>query len=161
MTRTGVVKSMKDFYWDIRPKPEYGTIEIRVFDTPLTIERAAAGRLRAGAGRLVLAEQPFMPTEDDYLVYTYNRFQACRFGLDAVYVDPATGSICCCEHILQTLDHIARHAGAHGASARCMCCAAKRRPARTTRAGCANAAREQLLAEVSRQAALRFRGQHG
>ena len=42
MTRTGVVKSMKDFYWDIRPKPEYGTIEIRVFDTPLTVERAAA-----------------------------------------------------------------------------------------------------------------------
>ncbi|HNT85696.1 MAG TPA: YbdK family carboxylate-amine ligase, partial [Ottowia sp.] len=26
MTRTGVVRSMKDFYWDIRPKPEYGTI---------------------------------------------------------------------------------------------------------------------------------------
>ena len=42
MTRTGVVKSMKDFYWDIRPKPEFGTIEIRVFDTPLTVERAAA-----------------------------------------------------------------------------------------------------------------------
>lgn len=42
MTRTGVVKGMKDFYWDIRPKPEFGTIEIRVFDTPLTVERAAA-----------------------------------------------------------------------------------------------------------------------
>ena len=39
---TGVVKSMKDFYWDIRPKPEYGTIELRVCDTPLTVERAAA-----------------------------------------------------------------------------------------------------------------------
>jgi thiamine-monophosphate kinase len=42
-----------------------------------------------------LAEQPFMPP-DDYLVYTYNRFQACRFGLDAVYVDPATGGTCRC-----------------------------------------------------------------
>ncbi|WP_300652237.1 YbdK family carboxylate-amine ligase, partial [Hydrogenophaga sp.] len=29
MESTGVVKSMKDFYWDIRPKPEYGTIELR------------------------------------------------------------------------------------------------------------------------------------
>ena len=46
-----VVESMKDFYWDIRPKPEFGTIEIRVCDTPLTVERAAAaGRLCAGAG---------------------------------------------------------------------------------------------------------------
>jgi gamma-glutamyl:cysteine ligase YbdK (ATP-grasp superfamily) len=42
MTRTGVVKSMKDFYWDIRPKPEFGTIEVRVCDTPLTVEKAAA-----------------------------------------------------------------------------------------------------------------------
>ena len=32
---------MKDFYWDIRPKPEYGTVEIRVCDTPLTVDRAA------------------------------------------------------------------------------------------------------------------------
>ena len=37
----GVVQSMKDFYWDIRPKPEFGTIEVRVCDTPLTVERAA------------------------------------------------------------------------------------------------------------------------
>jgi len=42
MRRTGVVKSMKDFYWDIRPKPEFGTIEVRVLDTPLTVEKAAA-----------------------------------------------------------------------------------------------------------------------
>ncbi|MFN7095022.1 MAG: YbdK family carboxylate-amine ligase, partial [Burkholderiales bacterium] len=42
MQHTGIVKSMKDFYWDIRPKPEFGTIELRVCDTPLTVERAAA-----------------------------------------------------------------------------------------------------------------------
>ncbi|MGQ9724720.1 MAG: glutamate-cysteine ligase family protein, partial [Tepidimonas sp.] len=42
MESTGVVKSIMDFYWDVRPKPEYGTIELRVCDTPLTVERAAA-----------------------------------------------------------------------------------------------------------------------
>jgi glutamate---cysteine ligase / carboxylate-amine ligase len=42
METMGIVKSMKDFYWDIRPKPEYGTIELRACDTPLTVERAAA-----------------------------------------------------------------------------------------------------------------------
>ena len=49
----GIVASMKDFYWDIRPKPEYGTVEIRVCDTPL--DRAAggaAGGLCPGACRL-------------------------------------------------------------------------------------------------------------
>ncbi len=49
MESTGVVKSMKDFYWDIRPKPEYGTIEPRVCDTPPTVERVGrAGLLPAG-----------------------------------------------------------------------------------------------------------------
>ena len=37
----GLAESIKDLYWDIRPKPEFGTVEIRVCDTPLTVERAA------------------------------------------------------------------------------------------------------------------------
>ncbi len=92
MTRTGVVKSMKDFYWDIRPKPEYGTIEVRVLDTPLTIEKAAAmaGLIQCLA-RWLTVDRPFAPQEDDYLPYTFNRFQACRFGLEGPFVDPRTG----------------------------------------------------------------------
>ncbi|HKX40564.1 MAG TPA: YbdK family carboxylate-amine ligase [Burkholderiaceae bacterium] len=91
MEATGVVKSMKDFYWDIRPKPEYGTIELRVCDTPLTVERAAALAcyLQALCRRLLERAEP-PPTEDDYLVYTFNRFQACRFGLDGQMVLPQT-----------------------------------------------------------------------
>jgi glutamate---cysteine ligase / carboxylate-amine ligase len=161
MTRTGVVKSMKDFYWDIRPKPEFGTIEIRVFDTPLTVERATAlaGFVQSLASWF-MHEQPFMPTEDDYLVYTYNRFQACRFGLDAVYVDPATGGhMPLREHILQTMTQIERHAASVGASA-------SMHLLRTSVERADNDARwlrekqgeEHLLAEVIRQAADRFRG---
>ena len=161
MTRTGVVKSMKDFYWDIRPKPEYGTIEIRVFDTPLTIERAAAlsGFVQSLAAWF-LAEQPFMPEEDDYLVYTYNRFQACRFGLDAVYVDPATGQhMPLREHLVQTLDRIAGHAATHGATAALHLLRSEAQAGQNDAHWLRERQRqEQLLAEVSRQAALRFRG---
>ncbi|MFZ6718594.1 YbdK family carboxylate-amine ligase [Undibacterium sp. Ji49W] len=91
MEKTGVVKSMKDFYWDIRPKPEYGTIELRVCDTPLTVERAAAlaAYLQVLCAYL-LERREAPPSEDDYLVYNYNRFQACRFGLDGVTVHPKT-----------------------------------------------------------------------
>lgn len=93
MERTGIVASMKDFYWDIRPKPEFGTIEIRVLDTPLTVRRAAAlaGFAQCLAAWL-LQEKPIKPHADDQLVYTYNRFQACRFGLDAVLVCPQSGA---------------------------------------------------------------------
>jgi carboxylate-amine ligase len=111
MEATGVVKSMKDFYWDIRPKPEYGTIELRVCDTPLTVERAAALAcyLQAICRRLLDRAEP-MPTEDDYLVYTFNRFQACRFGLDGTMVDPRTReSLTIREDILATLRHVEPH----------------------------------------------------
>lgn len=91
MIATGVVKSIKDFYWDIRPKPEFGTIELRVMDTPRTVERAAQIAAYAQAlARYLLQERPYEPREDDYLVYTFNRFQACRFGYRGTLVVPGT-----------------------------------------------------------------------
>ena len=161
MTHTGVVKSMKDFYWDIRPKPEFGTIEIRVFDTPLTITRAAAlsGFVQA-LSAWFMHDQPFMPQEDDYLVYTYNRFQACRFGLDAVYVDPATGKhMPLREHIWLTFRKIEVHAQRLGASSFIsMLHSGLERGHNDARWLRERQAEESLLAEVVRQAAHRFRG---
>ncbi|MEW6704338.1 MAG: YbdK family carboxylate-amine ligase [Pseudomonadota bacterium] len=108
MERTGIVQSMKDFYWDIRPKPEYGTIELRVCDTPLSVDHAAALAcyLQALCRNLLQRKEP-PPAENDYLVYNYNRFQACRFGLDGTVVDPKTyESRLLREDILATLRRI-------------------------------------------------------
>jgi carboxylate-amine ligase len=119
MERTGIVSSMKDFYWDIRPKPEYGTIELRVCDTPLTVHRAAAlaGYLQALCRRLLERGEP-APCEDDYLVYNYNRFQACRFGLDGEIVQPKTyETLPLREDIASTLAGLRGHAQALGAAA--------------------------------------------
>ena len=112
MEATGIVNSMKDFYWDIRPKPEYGTIELRVCDTPLTVERAAALACYLQAiCRHLLARAEAPPTEDDYLVYTFNRFQACRFGLDGTMVNPQTRETRTIrEDILATLRQVGSHA---------------------------------------------------
>ncbi len=112
MERTGIVKSMKDFYWDIRPKPEFGTIELRVCDTPLTVERAAAlaAYLQALSAWLLKRSEP-APQENDYLVYNYNRFQACRFGLDGTIVHPKSyETLSLREDILATLRHLEPYA---------------------------------------------------
>ena len=118
MVATGVVKSMKDFYWDIRPKPEYGTIELRVMDTPRTVERAAQIAAYAQTlARYLLEEKPFEPREDDYLVYTFNRFQACRFGYDGTIVIPGGAerrSIR--DDILRTMATVEMHAYELGAT---------------------------------------------
>ena len=112
MRSYGIVESMKDFYWDIRPKPEYGTVEIRVLDTPLTVERAA--QLAAYAQTLahyVLTQRPLPASADIYLVYRHNRFQACRYGFDATYVDAYTRQqVPLQQDMLQTLDTLVPHA---------------------------------------------------
>jgi len=107
-----IVESMKDFYWDIRPKPECGTIEIRVFDTPLTVEKAAALAAYAQTiARYLLVERPRPVGEDMYLVYNYNRFQACRFGLEGNLIDPWSQSHRSIrEDVLETLGVLATHA---------------------------------------------------
>jgi carboxylate-amine ligase len=108
----GMVESMKDFYWDIRPKPEYGTVEIRVFDTPLTVERAALLAAYAQSlARHILTDRPLAPSRDVYVLYNHNRFQACRYGLESRVVnayDQTQSSLK--EEILQTLAVIAPHA---------------------------------------------------
>lgn len=85
----GIVHSIKDLYWDIRPKPEFGTVEIRVCDTPLTIERAAAlAALAQCLVRYLLRTRPEFDTRRHLHVARYNKFQACRYGFDALLSDP-------------------------------------------------------------------------
>ena len=119
MEKTGIIKSMKDFYWDIRPKPEFGTIELRVCDTPLTVERAAAlAAYLQALCRHLLERREAPPVEDDYLVYNYNRFQACRFGLDGAITHPKTyETMSLREDIITTLRKMEPHGEVLGSSA--------------------------------------------
>jgi len=108
----GIVKSMKDFYWDIRPKPEFGTVEIRVCDTPLSVDRAAAIAAYAQAlARYLRLERPWAISAEAYLVYSYNRFQACRYGMEANLIDPCDGSSASMrQDLAATFSRIAPHA---------------------------------------------------
>jgi carboxylate-amine ligase len=92
MQETGLVQSMKDFYWDVRPKPEFGTVEVRVCDTPLSASTAAdLAALCQAIARRHLDARPSLPTARLYEVYAVNRFQAARSGFDAVILDAGSG----------------------------------------------------------------------
>jgi carboxylate-amine ligase len=112
MSGYGIVASMKDFYWDIRPKPEFGTIEIRICDTPLSVETAA--QLAAYAQTLAAAlldRRVTGPLEPLYRVYGYNRFQACRFGFAAELADPdAHGHVSLSQDLIATLERLEPYA---------------------------------------------------
>ena len=112
----GIVESMKDFYWDIRPRPEYGTVEIRVFDTPLSVDRAAALAAYAQAlARHLLKDRPRPPSREVYLLYNHNRFQACRYGLGGKLIDADSGrQIALKDDVLETIALIEPHAAELG-----------------------------------------------
>lgn len=42
MAKSGSITDLKDLWWDLRPCPRYGTLEIRICDQPATIAEAAA-----------------------------------------------------------------------------------------------------------------------
>jgi carboxylate-amine ligase len=55
----GIAQGIKDLYWDVRPKPEFGTVELRVCDTPLTIEQASSlAALAQSLARWLLRTRP-------------------------------------------------------------------------------------------------------
>lgn len=88
----GIVNSIKDFYWDVRPKPEYGTVELRVLDTPLRPAYAAA--LASYARELcveVFAAPGTWPLDDSRELYAWNRFNAAKDGVEASWINPCTG----------------------------------------------------------------------
>jgi glutamate---cysteine ligase / carboxylate-amine ligase len=88
----GIVNSIKDFYWDVRPKPEYGTIELRVLDTPLHPAYAAA--LASYARELCIEAIDNVgawPGDDSREIYAWNRFNAAKDGVDSLWINPCTG----------------------------------------------------------------------
>ena len=94
------------------------TIEVRVMDTPLSVDRAAAIACYIQTlARYLLTDRPLKLSEDDYLCArsTVSRRAA---SLEGTCVNPQTGERrTIAEDILDTLDRIAPHAAALGSRA--------------------------------------------
>jgi carboxylate-amine ligase len=106
----GVVNSIKDFYWDVRPKPEYGTIELRVLDTPLHPAYAAALACYARELCVEVADaEGRWPLDDSRELYAWNRFNAAKDGVEANWINPCTGvSLPIRQVVLDDLERLAR-----------------------------------------------------
>lgn len=112
MRSLGIIKTMKDLYWDVRPKPEFGTVEIRVCDTPLTIIKAIQLAAYAQALAAYIWDQhPVEVSQDLYHLYANNRFQAIRYGFDGESIDADTFHRASIQFdILDTIDKIRPYA---------------------------------------------------
>ncbi len=113
MRAYGLIDDLKELYWDIRPKPELGTVEIRVCDTPLCVERACQIAAFAQALSAWVADAPD-PSPLAWLAYRVNHFEACRFGLRADYVDTDGSTVSLHSHLDRLFDQLMPFAQARG-----------------------------------------------
>lgn len=111
LSKFRLVNSIKDLYWDIRPKPEFGTVELRICDSPLTLRHSVVLAAYAQAVAAYLLEKRPKLDEAASLAYKYNRFSAMRYGLNAQMMDiERDKEIPLAEEILATLDEVAPYA---------------------------------------------------
>ena len=75
------------FWWDVRPHPRHGTVELRVLDAQA--EPAYVASLAALAQCLVATAEDFAP--EDARFVSENKWRAIRRGLDARFYDFASG----------------------------------------------------------------------
>ncbi|MBA2630472.1 MAG: YbdK family carboxylate-amine ligase [Thermoleophilaceae bacterium] len=79
-------------WWDVRPQPRFGTVEVRILDVQSTVsETAALVALVQSVARLEL-EDGYLPDEvlDRPELLEENRFIAARDGMDARLLDPVS-----------------------------------------------------------------------
>jgi glutamate---cysteine ligase / carboxylate-amine ligase len=89
MTATGLAADYTSFWWDVRPHPRFGTLEVRIPDQPTALSQASAFvRLIRDlcAWALEAAPRAFDPAERG--VYDQNRWAASRFGPHGKLVHP-------------------------------------------------------------------------
>jgi carboxylate-amine ligase len=91
------ISSFKDIYWDIRPRPDFGTLEFRICDIPMTITETlrlvALIRALTVSGLRLLQDHPRMRRGNikRHWIAVENKWLATRYGLNAIYIRTPSG----------------------------------------------------------------------
>lgn len=93
--KTGTIETIRELWWDIRPHPDFGTIEVRVCDIPSTIEEvlAIASLIQAMVRRFSMDFDRSMPfTRPHSATIRENKWRACRYGIDGSFINEDGGT---------------------------------------------------------------------
>jgi len=90
LIKTGCIDNAKRIWWDIRPHPNFPTLEIRICDLPMTLDEtvAIAALIQAVAAKLFALYRKNL----SFRVYSRalimeNKWRAVRYGLDGKLID--------------------------------------------------------------------------
>jgi glutamate---cysteine ligase / carboxylate-amine ligase len=88
-TAAGFFPDYTYIWWDVRPHPKLGTVELRAFDAQTRLENVAALAALTQSLTATLAEKPSEPQPRTLIAE--NKWRAVRYGLDAELVDLGRG----------------------------------------------------------------------
>jgi carboxylate-amine ligase len=96
LLESGCIRSIREVWWDVRPHPDFGTVEFRMCDATPTVRETIA--LAALAQTLVMwtlqrIDNGTLPQPPREWTVRENRWLAARYGLDAELIveHPETG----------------------------------------------------------------------
>ncbi len=96
LLESGCIRSIREVWWDVRPHPDFGTVEFRMCDATPTVRETVA--LAALAQTLVMwtlqrIDDGTLPQPPREWTVRENRWLAARYGLDAELIveHPETG----------------------------------------------------------------------
>ncbi len=93
--RAGTIRTIKEVWWDVRPHPDFGTVEIRIADAVPTFREigmlAALGQCLVQLFDSQLDRGYRLPARPTWVVRD-NKWRATRYGLDAIVITDATGA---------------------------------------------------------------------
>ncbi len=86
---TGSIDTVREIWWEMRPHPDFGTLEIRIGDMPATVEDVLAytAYVRAECLAALTAGSGHCQRTHPSLIRE-NRWRACRCGMQAEIIDP-------------------------------------------------------------------------
>lgn len=87
LIKGGYIQSVKDLWWDVRPHPGFGTVEVRICDIPNTFRDILSLTALIQSLVVALAEETTFP-DPHMQILKANKWQAARYGLEGVFVDP-------------------------------------------------------------------------
>ncbi len=89
LLRAGTIRSIKEVWWDIRPHPDFGTVEIRMFDGLPTLREigmvAALSQCLVQLFDFQLDRGYTLPAPAAWVIRD-NKWRATRYGLDAIVI---------------------------------------------------------------------------
>ncbi len=85
----GIIEGFRDLWFDARPNPELGTLEIRICDLPVRFTEILALVAMIQSCVAWLAEQGEAAGPMSGFLLKANKWQAARHGLEGRFVDPA------------------------------------------------------------------------